>query len=945
MKKIANVILVLVLGCVIALPLLAQGNGDPDKIWSKVEVDPNSTGNTGTVPKWIPTEPVTKYYDFNGDQIIVEPNKRPHPTTNTTQSETSVDVHPSDNNIIFCSANATTWPVTTIYGTGVYWSLDGWDTWTGFDNPPFGQNSGDPVSIIGVNGYFYENYISGPGGQGVARSTNNGSSWTTYTVAPNPGSLADKNHMMIDKKSGSPYENNLYCSWTDFGGTNDNDVVLRFSTNFGQNWSSPSINLSNSLNPGSHAQGTNVQTGPNGEILVTYAIYDAWPGGEDAIGFSRSTDGGTTWTHNRIYSAVNFGIRGNLSSKNSIRVASFPVMAVDRSGGPYNGYIYICWPQRGVTPAGTDPDIVLIRSTDGGTTWSSPVRVNDDPINNGKDQYFPWCTVDQATGQLMLVFYDSRDVPNNQAEVWMARSLDGGTTFENFEVSDAPHTPAPISGLAGGYAGDYIGVAAHNDIAYPYWGENRTGIYQGWMTKVSFGAPCPVDPPTNPSPANGATDVSINLAQISWTNGAGATQCEVWFGEAGNMTLQYSGSLITSWNVPGPLTYFTDYNWRIKGKNDTCTVAGPVWSFKTEQDPNLVIDTICVYPQSVNYWTGTCNASTKTQVSYVNAVGNDVGWMVFDITSIPSNATIDGITFTGYVYSNNWPYWSITPMGTINPLTATASQINSYVSNNYQQGTAYSYNEEPGDLPIDWLNRTLEANAVSDLQNNLAQGWFALGIVDWDFSATYFIDFEGWAQTHIPYLCVVYHYIVPVELTSFTAAAEDDAVKLSWATATETNNQGFEIERRTSDGTYEKIGYVAGFGTTTEPKAYSYTDESVNTGSYTYRLKQLDFDGNYEYSDEVNVEVSAPLEYSLEQNYPNPFNPSTTIKYSVAKDGFVKLIVYNALGEQVVSLVNQNQKAGRYEVVFNADNLSSGVYLYRLETANFTSTRKLMLLR
>ncbi|MGQ9799075.1 MAG: hypothetical protein ACUVRG_07255 [Ignavibacterium sp.] len=129
-------------------------------------------------------------------------------------------------------------------------------------------------------------------------------------------------------------------------------------------------------------------------MYVAFAIYDNFPSGEDAIGFVKSTDGGVTWTKSRIYGALtpngnfNFGIRENIKPT-SIRVASFPSMAVDRSGGPNNGYIYITWPQRGVTPAGTDPNIVMIRSTDGGSTWSSPVRVNDDALNNGKDQYFP----------------------------------------------------------------------------------------------------------------------------------------------------------------------------------------------------------------------------------------------------------------------------------------------------------------------------------------------------------------------------------------------------------------------------------------------------------------------------------------------------------------------------------------------------------------------------
>ena len=108
-----------------------------------------------------------------------------------------------------------------------------------------------------------------------------------------------------------------------------------------------------------------------------------------------------------------------------MRANSFPSMAVDRSGGPNNGTIYITWSQRGVTPAGSDPDVVLIKSTNGGTTWTTPIRVNDDPLSNGKDQFFPWSTVDQSNGQLLLVFYDSRNVPNSQAEVFVARSANG----------------------------------------------------------------------------------------------------------------------------------------------------------------------------------------------------------------------------------------------------------------------------------------------------------------------------------------------------------------------------------------------------------------------------------------------------------------------------------------------------------------------------------------
>ena len=188
-------------------------------------------------------------------------------------------------------------------------------------------------------------------------------------------------------------------------------------------------------------------------------------------------------------------------------------------------------------------------------------------------------------------------------------------------------------------------------------------------------------------------------------------------------------------------------------------------------------------------------------------------------------------------------------------------------------------------------------------------------------------------------------YTVPVELVSFTATSRNDEVELNWRTATETNNQGFAVERMNSVGNFEEVGFVAGFGTTTEPKSYSYFDTNLETGSYTYRLKQIDFDGSYEYTNELVVNVELPLQYSLEQNYPNPFNPSTTIKYSIPEDGFVKLSVYNLLGQEVVSLVNGFQKADRYEINFNAAGLSSGVYVYKIETNNYNASKKFVLMK
>ena len=193
----------------------------------------------------------------------------------------------------------------------------------------------------------------------------------------------------------------------------------------------------------------------------------------------------------------------------------------------------------------------------------------------------------------------------------------------------------------------------------------------------------------------------------------------------------------------------------------------------------------------------------------------------------------------------------------------------------------------------------------------------------------------------------VYFNFVPVELTSFTASVNGQAVYLSWNTATELNNKGFAVEQlsESQGDNWEEIGFVPGSGTTTEPGSYSFIDNNLTNGTYSYRLKQIDFDGSYEYSQAVEVNVYQPQKFSLSQNYPNPFNPTTSISYSVSEDGFVRLSVYNVLGQRLVDLVNGEVKSGIHQVSFDAKNLSSGVYYYRLETKSFTSTKKMMLLR
>ena len=194
---------------------------------------------------------------------------------------------------------------------------------------------------------------------------------------------------------------------------------------------------------------------------------------------------------------------------------------------------------------------------------------------------------------------------------------------------------------------------------------------------------------------------------------------------------------------------------------------------------------------------------------------------------------------------------------------------------------------------------------------------------------------------------------LPVELSSFTAAARNGRVDLNWTTKTEVSNHGFEVERRTVNSeqlavnNWSKVAFVDGHGTTNTPQNYSYSDNSASLGKYSYRLKQIDRNGKFEYSKEVEAVVGmTPNTMSLGQNYPNPFNPETNIEFAVPASGFTTLKVYNMLGEEVSTLVSGNVEAGVLnKVSFKGLNLASGLYFYTLRSGNFVDTKKMTLMK
>lgn len=199
----------------------------------------------------------------------------------------------------------------------------------------------------------------------------------------------------------------------------------------------------------------------------------------------------------------------------------------------------------------------------------------------------------------------------------------------------------------------------------------------------------------------------------------------------------------------------------------------------------------------------------------------------------------------------------------------------------------------------------------------------------------------GWGI--IDALLAVNYFPIPVELVSFSGNAVQGGVMLKWTTATEQNNLGFEIQRRTQDSEFYPIGFVQGNGTTTTPSNYSFTDNTAISGLNFYRLKQVDFDGSSSYSNEIGVDSDFIISHKLFQNYPNPFNPATVIRFSIAGRSFISLKIFDALGNEVSTLIFGYKDSGEHEINFNAESLSTGVYFAELRVDNFRQVIKMIL--
>jgi hypothetical protein len=632
-------------------------------------------------------------------------------------------------------------------------------------------------------------------------------------------------------------------------------------------------------------------TSVNGDPITAYdgagnLYYESMFGGVTGCKVIRSTDNGATWS----------------ASVTSVSGFDKNWMAADQTTGPFANYIYTAmtpgnfarstnfgasWTTTNTFPTQSLPGIMICIGPNGATDGGAVYVVT----NSGSAFASTYTFYVSTNGGATFTPKGGQSFAN-----YVGSNVNGRNSVQNMRTRPYPFIAADQSNSA--FRGRLYCVYASNT---PAGNGNKPDIFCRYSTDQgsTWSSPVVIN--------DDASTTNHNQWHPSiWCDTQTGRLYAKWMDTRDTPTSD-SAYIYASYSDNGGVTWAPNQRISNQKMRINCTTCGGGGTPRYQGDYDAMIS---VDNQALAMWTDFRNGNFGSYVGYFPDFA-----MLVPQTLVPITASNDSAFVTIDV-----PDVKLYSQAAIFSATVTPTPASGTIDLDFPLGNSLS--SFPG-------NVTLRVRTIG----NVTTGIYTINIQG-----------EGPNGTPVHRRSTTLDVIVPVELTSFSALANKNEVILRWQTATETNNQGFEIQR-INDGQFEKIGFVPGHGTTTEIQSYNFVDKNVLAGEYSYRLKQMDYDGTTEYSNIVEVLVTQPNEYSLSQNYPNPFNPSTTIAYSILKDGFVTLKVYDVLGEEVVTVINEVQSAGTREITFDASALSSGVYYYQLVSGEFTSTKKLILMK
>ncbi len=752
-----------------------------------------------------------------------------------------------------------------------YYSTNGGKNWTQGNLTSSLTVWGDPVLIYDNNGHLYFGHLTNPAGPAfidrivVQKSTNGGVSWNDGAgIGLNLPKQQDKEWLAVDM-SNSAYRHNIYMAWTEFDSYGSADpadstrILFSRSTDAGINWSIP-VKISDMsgdcIDEDSTVEGAVPAVGPNGEI------YTAWSG-PLGIMLDRSLDGGVTFGQDVFVTAQPGGWDFPVSG--IYRSNGLPVTACDISGSPYSGHVYVLWADQRNGVSNTD--VFIIKSTNGGDTWGSPIRVNND--NSNRHQFFPWVTIDQSTGYIYVVFYDRRNTTGDATEVWLAKSTDGGNSFSNFKISESAFTPNQQV-----FFGDYNGIAAMNGLVYPIWTRMVNSSRSVWMAIVN-------DNPVIARPARD-TAFSKNFGRVF------INKLSNIFSDNDNTALIYSASNLSS-GIAADISQDSLYLMSQPDFYGTTTIR-----LQAQDGSLLVSDTFSVTVNEFNAAQISLGALASPVVNMVRfAVGADSN---LNSVTMTVNAQPLQVTHSSNLYFGDY---EISSPGIL--------------SVSVHASDRHAFN-------ID-LNRNYHVSSLDKivtLENFRIQG-----------SGSGYILLSKADIKSVPEKHIMFGH--PIECVATGSPAELD-IEVDYAHL---------ISDRPSELDEAKLGLYRWNG-----KSWIYIGGEGSGGKIVTRSAETGILAVLYNPDHENL----PKAFMLAQNYPNPFNPNTRIHYEVPIRSAVSIKVYNLLGQEVRTLVQEVKDFGRYDVEWDGrsntgQEVASGLYLYRFEAGTVRKTRKMLFIK